>query len=129
MRYLAILLLLAGCATAPARPGSDPSANAAVQELIVYASDDFHQHGPTGTTGFRNVRGGYLPTASGERQYMLCGEFQKNSEWVEFTTIKTSKYEQWIGGQSTTFCKSPEAKWMKGDFSAPLQSRLASLRR
>jgi hypothetical protein len=29
----------------------------------------------------------------------LCGEFlaQENKEWVEFTTIKTSGYEQYLG--------------------------------
>ena len=136
MRYLPLLLMIAGCTTATSRTGSDPadaSADAAVQYLVVSATDDFHQHGPTGITNFRNVRSGYVPTSSGERQYMLCGEFLRGqegatAEWMNFVTVKTSKYEQWIGGQSSPFCDAPAAKWLKGDLSKALQTRLASLR-
>ena len=136
MRYLAILLLLAGCASAGARIQPEPTdltAESVVRELIVFSTNDFHQHGPAGTARFRKVRGGYLPIEGGNRQYMLCGEFQRagnnvNSEWVEFVTIKTDPYEQWIGGQSHPFCHAPSARWLKGDLSAALQTRLASLR-
>ena len=44
--------------------------------------------------------------------FMICGEFlsQENKDWESFTTIKTSGYEQYIGGddycQKATFIKA-----------------------
>ncbi|MFZ7144369.1 MAG: hypothetical protein ACO1G6_03415 [Bacteroidota bacterium] len=34
-----------------------------------------------------------------EKSFLLCGEFlfQEEKEWIEFTTIKTSGYEQYLG--------------------------------
>ena len=134
-RFIIVLLLLAGCATAGPRSttaAADAAAETAVRTLVVHSTDDFHKHGPPAER-FRNVRGGYTATAGGQRQYFLCGEFLQTkanaqSEWMQFATIQTSGYEQWIGGQSMPFCEDPSAKWLKGDLSKVLQTRLASLR-
>ncbi len=136
MRYLAILLMLAGCTTSASRTASefpDAASHRAIHTLIAYSTADFHEHGPAGPGRFRDVRSGYLLTASGEPQYMLCGEFLQAQEdgttrWMPFATLKTSSYEQWIGAQSATFCKAESTKWLKGDLSSALQSTLASLR-
>ncbi|MBL0294159.1 MAG: hypothetical protein IPQ04_07805 [Saprospiraceae bacterium] len=70
-----------------------------VQFLITSASNDFRNHHPPTPTDFRNVRIGYITSQNNENIFVLCGELlsQENKEWVEFTTIKTSGYEQYIG--------------------------------
>ena len=73
-------------------------------------------------------------TSSREPQYMLCGEFllareEGTEEWTPFATIKTSDYEQWLGGQALAFCQGQSVTWHEvGDLSSSLSSRLESLR-
>ncbi len=104
------------------------------QFLLTAAATDFHAHGPSHPIRVRGVRIGHTMTPSGEEQYMLCGEFQSaqeggKAEWTPFTTIKTSGYEQLIGGLGTSLCQGSSVVWDKlGDLSSSLQSRLDSLR-
>ena len=124
-------LLLAGCDRPPAARGDANPAPAApdsvVEYLLASAASDFHTHGPR-PSRFREVRLGYVVNAEGARQYMLCGEFLpspesgKPAEWVPFATIKTSGYEQWIGGHM--LCQAEAATWEDGDRSAALQRRV-----
>ena len=76
-----------------------------VQFLIISASNDFHNHQPPTPIDFRNVRVGYLKSNNNQKTYILCGEFlsKENKEWVDFTTIKTSGYEQYLG--KTQYCQ------------------------
>jgi hypothetical protein len=73
-------------------------------------------------------------TSSGEKQYLLCGQFLPaqeggKAEWVHFATIKTSGYEQWIGAQAVGFCQASSVTWDDaGDLSSLLQSQLDSQR-
>jgi hypothetical protein len=73
-------------------------------------------------------------TPSGEKQYMLCGQFLPAQEggtakWTPFATIKTDGYEQWIGAQAAGICQGSSVIWEKvGDLSSSLQSRLDTLR-
>ena len=105
-----------------------------VQFLLTAAATDFHTHRPPDPLRFRDVRIGHLMTASGQGSYLLCGQFLAAQEggkadWTPFVTIKTSGYEQWIGGQATGFCQGSSVEWDKvGDLSSSLQSRLDSLR-
>jgi len=150
MRYLEILfatLAVAACGTAPVPRGESPAvsptqvlapelqkapADSVVQFLLTAAATDFHTHRPPDPVRFRDVRIGHVMTPSGEEQYMLCGQFLPaqeggKAEWIPFTTIKTSGYEQWIG--ATAFCQGSSVTWDKvGDLSSALQSRLDSLR-
>lgn len=65
---------------------------------------------------------------------MLCGQFLGARDggsvvWTPFATIKTSGYEQWIGGQATRFCQDSSVTWdTVGDLSSSLKSGLDSLR-
>jgi len=105
-----------------------------VQFLITAAATDFHTHGPTGALRFRDVRLGQVMNSKGEKQYLLCGQFVSagngsKAEWVPFATIKTSGYEQWIGGQAVSYCQGASVIWDKeADLSFELQKRLDSLR-
>ncbi|THU38133.1 hypothetical protein FAM09_15735 [Niastella caeni] len=83
--------------------GSIP--DSVVQFLITSAATDFHTHQPPTPTDFRSVQIGYLKAANNDKNYILCGEFlsKENKEWVEFATIKTSGYEQYIG--KTQYCQ------------------------
>jgi len=76
-----------------------------VQFLIVSAAYDFRKHQPPTPLDFRNVKIGYITSSNNEKIYVLCGEFlsKENNEWVEFTTIKTSGYEQYLG--KTQYCQ------------------------
>ena len=132
MRILAALLfvLAAGCqsapptATATPAPQEDPSRS----YLLESAAADFHEHGPA-PERFRNVRYGVVEGAGGGGMPLLCGEFQtadKGEEWIAFATLKTSKYEQWIG--KTSFCERPAFGWDKDDLSAELQRRVDALK-
>jgi hypothetical protein len=70
-----------------------------VQFLITSASNDFRNHQPPTPIDFRNVKIGYIKAPNNDNIFLLCGEFlsQDNKEWTEFTTIKTSGYEQYLG--------------------------------
>ena len=141
MRYLAALLIIlsvllsvtgAGCSSAPvAAPQAQPSSDAASREyLLESAAADFHQHGPA-PSRFRNVRYGVVEGAGDSSMPLICGEFQtadKGEEWIAFATLRTSKYEQWIGGQGKGFCDRPAFGWDKDDLSAELQKRVDALK-
>jgi len=152
MRYLTVVfatLVLAACSSTPVQRGETQAASptqvpapesqnaptdSVVQFLLTSAATDFHTHRPPDPVRFRDVRIGHTVTPSGEKKYMLCGQFlpaQEGStaEWTPFATIKTSGYEQWIGAQAAGFCQSSSVIWDKvGDLSPSLQSRLDSLR-
>ena len=76
-----------------------------VQFLITSASNDFRNHQPPTPIDFRNVKIGYIKAPNNDNIFLLCGEFlsQDNKEWTEFTTIKTSGYEQYLG--KTQYCQ------------------------
>jgi hypothetical protein len=112
MRYLASLIsifLLLECSTnaippklsngfhtvqAPA-PEQKVSTDTPLQFLLTSAATDFHAQHPSHTLQFRKVRFGHVMTPDGEKQYMLCGQFQTvpaedKAKWTPFLTIKTS---------------------------------------
>jgi len=131
--FIALLavLLLAACSSAPADRDS-AAMSPDVDYLLTSAANDFHTHSPPSPVRFRNVRSGFA-LEGGVRHYRVCGEFlpapgDGKAEWLAFATIKTSAYEQWIGGQSAAFCKLPSITWDKADWSATLQTRFESLR-
>jgi len=97
--------------------------------LLTSAARDFREHGPKGPFHFRNVRVGHL-TTDGKESYRLCGEFLlegDKTEWTPFATIKTSGYEQYIGGQAANYCQGSSFVWdSEGDLSPSLQSQLDS---
>ena len=119
------------------RPESDlqnASIEPIAQFLITSAATDFHKYRPRDPGRFRDVRIGYVVTSSGEKQYMLCGEFLAvqeagNTQWTPFATIKTSGYEQWTGPQAVAFCKKSSITWEEADdLSSSLQRRVNSMR-
>jgi hypothetical protein len=138
MRHLAVILsmlALAACGTVPAARGPDQpqatSMDAPVDFLLTSAATDFHAHRPPYPARVRNVRIGYVTTTAGTRQYRLCGAFLAeagNPQWTKFATLRTSGYEQWIGGNAVSYGEGAPVVWIGGDFTRPLQSRLDSLR-
>ena len=98
--------------------------------LVSLSASDFKAHGPR-PGGFRNVDLRYRETETGTRSYMLCGQVRMSTgaeaHWVDFATIKTDPYEQWIGGHATDMCAravpvSPGGK----DLSLALQVKLGA---
>ena len=95
-----------------------------VRFLITSAANDFRNHQPPTPIDFRNVKIGYIKSTNNEKIFILCGEFlsQENKEWVEFTTIKTSGYEQYIG--KTQYCQEATMVLTDEIFSVELKNKL-----
>jgi hypothetical protein len=138
MRNLAVLLVtlvLAGCNKTPVKSNQTQSVSPTVVEfLLTSAATDFHTHRPPDPVRFREVRIGHFKAPAGEEHYMMCGQFLQaqqdgKAQWTPFTTIKTSGYEQYIGGQAAGFSKDSSVIWDDvDDLSSALQSKLDSLR-
>lgn len=150
MRFLTVILaalVLAACSTTSVKrvepPSSSPtpavhaqntSLDSAVEFLLTSAATDFHSQRPPNAVRFRDVRIGHTLSANGEKQYRMCGQFLPaaaggKAEWTTFATIKTSGYEQWLGGQAGAYCQGSSFEWDEtGDLSSKLQSRLDALR-
>lgn len=117
---------MAAPAPAPAAPPSaaDP---VAVEFLLAAATKDFKASGSARPTAIRNARIGILHDAS-KGNYMLCGAFKSGTgaaaKWTPFATIKTSDYEQWIGGAAQAYCGAANIQWFVGEHSATLMKRL-----
>lgn len=116
----------------PQKASIDPKI---VDFMLTSAATDFHKHPPGDLAHFRNVRIGHVPAADGTPQYRMCGEFSEvgheaEGQWTAFATLKTSGYEQYIGGQSTTYCQGSSFVWDGADdLSSQLQSKFDSLRK
>lgn len=106
----------------PAKP--DP---AAIEFLIAASAEDFKAPGSIRPIAIRKTRVGYFAEA-GTGNYLLCGSFRssegKGSDWIEFATIKTSPYEQWIGGMAEAQCANKRIRWFAGDHADELMRRV-----
>lgn len=110
---------------------SDGSIRALQESLLSWSASDFAAHGSK-PEEVRNVHVRYVESDSGERSYMLCGQFlahagKAKATWTQFATIKTDPYEQWIGVVAEAYCErampiSAEAT----DLSSALLDRLNS---
>jgi hypothetical protein len=102
---------------------------AAVEFLLASAAKEFRSASSARPVSFRQVVVGYLSEA-GQGSYILCGGFQstesKPAEWIKFATIKTSDYEQWLGGLAESLCSSKKVKWYSGNHSATLMQKVRS---
>ncbi|MEP7074734.1 MAG: hypothetical protein ABI878_02905 [Acidobacteriota bacterium] len=100
--------------------------------LLTSAASDFYEHQPPFPARFRRVRLGRVGKVGKDASYRLCGEFFPANEgskakWIGFATIKTSKYEQYLG--PTMYCSDTKMIWAKtGDLSLTLKKRLDALK-
>jgi hypothetical protein len=152
LRYLVFLIaamVLTACSTSPVTRNQSQAVRSAqgvisesqkasmdsvVEFLLTSAATDFRTHGPYPILNFRDVRVGHDVTSDGTKLYTLVGQFLAARDggkagWTPFATIKTSGYEQYIGGQAVAFYQKSSFVWDEmGDLSSLLQSRLDSLR-
>lgn len=96
-----------------------------IQFLLSTAAGEFRAPTTAQPAAFRKVRIGYFSDATPGR-YVLCGMAlsQKEAQWVHFATIRTSPYEQWLGGVAESVCQSKKVSWYPGDFSSDLLKRV-----
>ena len=96
-----------------------------VQFLITSASNDFRNHQPPTTIDFRNVKIGYIKSPNNKKIFILCGEFlsQETKEWTEFTTIKTSGYEHYLG--KTQYCQDATMVLTDESLSVELKNKFS----
>jgi hypothetical protein len=94
-----------------------------VQFLINSASQDFKIHQPPTAIDFRNAKIGYILSPKNEKIFVMCGEFlsKNNKEWIEFATIKTSGYEQYLG--KTQYCQDATIVLTDEKLSIELKNR------
>lgn len=98
-----------------------------VDFLLNTASSEFNSPQSSRAYGFRKVRIGYYTDGSSGR-FVLCGSVQlKNestTEWVQFATVQTSPYEQWLGGVAESICQSKKMTWHLVDQTSELLRRI-----
>ena len=120
--------LLLSCATGAGAHESSAYVQGLQDSLVAYSASDFVVSGSR-PDGFRKVDLRYRDNDLGARSYMLCGQARMGTgdkaEWVDFATIKTNPYEQWLGGTAAGMCAdavpvSPD----DGELSAALQTKL-----
>jgi hypothetical protein len=101
--------------------------------LLSAAAADFRTDRASKPIRFREVHLGHMMVPSGEKQFMLCGQFQTaeagRNVWIPFVTIQASEYEQYVGGEAAALCQNSSTIWDDvDDLSAALKTRLDSLR-
>jgi hypothetical protein len=122
------LALLLGAAAGTGAHENSASVQDLQDSLVEYAAADFAASGPR-PEGFRNVDLRYRENDHGARSYMLCGQARmragENADWVDFATIRTDPYEQWLGGAAADMCKrAVVVPTQGGDLSAALEAKL-----
>ena len=138
--FAAIGAVVPQAGASSAGPGPGPTLSPTVDRfekvrdfLISSAASDFHKHQSPLPARFRSVRIGHIGDTSKSGAYRMCGQFSvsadgDNSNWIDFATIKTSGYEQYIG--STNYCTDPKIIWNTADDLSPnLKSRLDALKK
>jgi hypothetical protein len=127
LRAFSLVLLLGAAAGTGAHESS-----AYIQDLqgslVAYSASDFAAS-DSRPDDFRKVGLRYRENDHGARSYMLCGQARMGAgakaDWVDFATIKTDPYEQWIGGTATDMCARAVPISTDGsDLSAALQAKL-----
>lgn len=107
------------------------SADSVIRFLLNATVSDFSKNMAPDSLSFRNVRSGYV-AENGQKHYILCGEYRgstKGDSWTQFTTVKTSDYELWLGHQSGIYCDDSTAVWThEEDLASRLQNQLERLR-
>ena len=122
------LALLLGAAAAVGAHDNSAYVQSLQDSLLTDAASDFASSGSR-PANFRNVDLRYRENDHGARSYMLCGQAHIGSgaqaEWVDFATIKTLPYEQWLGGTAADACaRAVPVSPGSDDLSAALLSKL-----
>lgn len=103
------LALLLGAAAGTSAHDSSTYVQSLQESLADFSVSDFAASG-SNPVGFRNVDLRYRENDHGARSYMLCGQARigagTEAEWVDFVTIKTVPYEQWLGSEAIEACAS-----------------------
>ena len=98
-----------------------------VEFLLASSAKDFKTSGGSLPTAIRAARIGYF-AESGKGNFLLCGSFKsghgQQKMWTHFATIKTSDYEQWVGGTAKAYCEQRTIKWYPGDHSTTVMQKL-----
>lgn len=119
----------------PSVIAQNDSLDVVVKSIIDISANDFFKNQLPLPTKFRNVQIKYSIKPDKEILYFLCGEFTtqdnpKNDEWIHFTTIKNTEYEQWIGPGGLTYCEnSKEIPYSKTNLSTDIENKLLSLKK
>lgn len=102
-----------------------------VNLIVDISATDFYKNQQPAPTNFENVKLKYIKKQNGEELYILCGQFStKDSQEIQFATVKNSDYEQWVGVNALTYCQDSQViPYSKMDLSTALKSKFDSLKR
>jgi hypothetical protein len=95
-----------------------------VDSLLDSTAADFKAHGPRPVDA-RAVRAGVI-SQDGKAQTIICGQVLPagdGKDWTDFSTIRTSGYEQAVGWQATALCAKAKIDTDK-DLTPALKMRL-----
>lgn len=113
---------------------ANDSLDTIINALIDISAHDFYEHQVPLPLAFRGVEIKYLTKSAQEKQFILCGQFlthegtANTEKWTDFTTIKNSAYEQWIGANALAYKQDAKAIANKTiDLPVALKSRLDAL--
>lgn len=97
--------------------------------LLSTAAAEFKTSSPLRIAALRQVRVGYFSDV-GPGRYVLCGRVRpadsRKTGWIQFATVQTSPYEQWLGGVAESICTSKKIKLYPKDLSSELLKRVQS---
>ena len=103
---LSLALLLSASASASAHDHGSYVKN--LQESLAASSASDFAASDVNPAGFRQVDLRYRENDHGARTYMLCGQVQlaagTEATWVDFATVRTKSFEQWIGSAALAMC-------------------------
>ena len=130
LRAVSLAILLGAVSVAGANEGSG-TLRELEDTLVAYAASDFAASGVR-PDGFRQVDLRFRENDQGARTFLLCGQAHlgegAKAEWVDFATIRTDPYEQWLGGAATDMCARATAVSASGtDLPLALEAALARI--
>ncbi|MFN8309866.1 MAG: hypothetical protein U0T73_07880 [Chitinophagales bacterium] len=131
LSILAVALLLISCQNEHKEKLEEPvviaidSTYNVIDTIVAIAAQDFFKSQQPLPKQFRDVTLKKRVKPNGEVLFLLCGEFRTaDSEWIHFTTIKNSDYEQWIGESGISYCTEAETLPCQKDLAEALTQRI-----
>jgi len=127
MAVVALCFGIAACATPTSAYAEVPQKD--IEFLIDVGVKDFASFDNV-PTDFRNVKAALWSPDVGQDRSMICGEFfglieGEGYDWYAFSLVKTSDYENWIGGSAVSNCASEHTQLEEEDLSDAMKAALS----
>lgn len=127
MAVVALCFGIAACATPTSAYAEVPRND--IEYLIDVGAQDFADFDIV-PSDFRNVTAALWSPDEGQNRSMICGEFfglieGEGYDWYAFSLVRTSGYENWVGGSAATNCAHEHTQLQEEDLSDAMKAALA----